>query len=268
MTQQRRNPATSVETQVLTASQRKCCLCYYLAEVRTHRKGQIAHLNQDPSNSDFENLVWLCLEHHDEFDSQTSQSKGFTVQEVKTYRDRLYRELGSVPENENQIRKELKPIEMLPDELRSVVKQSNGQLDYLLTPWRVVAWQDVSKFLFAFKSSNRCDGICRIERLFLRDGRVAVICSAIKDAPGQSITNTLEEIAFQVCANFEIDPAKLVWIEHYPFYPNSNGELEWSLVSFQSRPPASMFHGPSWRKMTEQDWRALGLRPRGRRKAT
>ena len=86
-----------VETQVLTASQRKCCLCYYIKDIQKHRKGQIAHLDRDRSNSTFGNLVWLCLDHHDEYDSRTSQSKGLTPDEVRTYRDRLYQELGAAP---------------------------------------------------------------------------------------------------------------------------------------------------------------------------
>jgi len=54
------------------------------------RKGQIAHLNRDPGDSRFENLVYLCFEHHDEYDSQTSQSKALLLEEVRDYRDRLY----------------------------------------------------------------------------------------------------------------------------------------------------------------------------------
>src|SRR4051812_6867752 len=87
-----------IETAVLTASRRKCCLCYYLDGRQEKRKGQIAHINHDRSDPTFENLVWLCLEHHDEFDSNTSQSKGITPEEVKKYRDRLHRELA--PEEE------------------------------------------------------------------------------------------------------------------------------------------------------------------------
>jgi hypothetical protein len=83
------------ETQLLTMSQRKCCLCYYVTGNKGHRKGQIAHLNRDRSNSEFNNLVYLCLEHHDEFDSRTSQSKGFTPEELRRHRDRLYHELGT-----------------------------------------------------------------------------------------------------------------------------------------------------------------------------
>lgn len=54
------------------------------------RKGQIAHLNGDHADSRFENLVWLCFEHHDDFDSKTSQSKNYTQIEVRDYRYQLY----------------------------------------------------------------------------------------------------------------------------------------------------------------------------------
>jgi hypothetical protein len=56
----------------------------------TTKKGQIAHLDQNPANFKLDNLAWLCLEHHDEYDSTTSQSKGLTIREVKRYRNDLY----------------------------------------------------------------------------------------------------------------------------------------------------------------------------------
>src|SRR5947207_11328452 len=82
----------SVETQVLTACRRRCCLCVFLTDRDDIRKGQIAHLNGDPSDSRFRNLVWLCFDHHDEYDSQTSQSKGLQPEQVKEYRERLYKD--------------------------------------------------------------------------------------------------------------------------------------------------------------------------------
>lgn len=80
------------ETQalVLLKSNRRCALCVFLDGNDEVRKGQIAHLNRDHSDSRFENLVWLCFEHHDDFDSTTSQSKNYTQIEVRDYRDRLY----------------------------------------------------------------------------------------------------------------------------------------------------------------------------------
>jgi hypothetical protein len=56
--------------------------------------GQIAHLDRDRSNSAEENLAFLCFEHHDEYDSRTSQRKGLTAGEVKAFRDELQTATG------------------------------------------------------------------------------------------------------------------------------------------------------------------------------
>lgn len=80
----------SIETKVLTQSKRRCCLCFGLHNDMSEKAGQIAHLDGNPSNNRFENLAFLCLKHHDEYDGSTSQSKGYTIQEAKEYRTRLY----------------------------------------------------------------------------------------------------------------------------------------------------------------------------------
>jgi len=80
----------TTRTALLTQSRRRCCLCFCLLGDFNEKAGQIAHLDRDPSNAAFENLVWLCLEHHDRYDSVTSQSKGLTADEVAVYRDQLY----------------------------------------------------------------------------------------------------------------------------------------------------------------------------------
>jgi hypothetical protein len=54
------------------------------------KSGQIAHLDQNNTNTKFENLVFLCLEHHNQYDGKTRQSKGLTKGEVKRFRDELY----------------------------------------------------------------------------------------------------------------------------------------------------------------------------------
>src|SRR4051812_23609617 len=82
--------APSTEIAVLTRSARRCALCFALDSDIEVKRGQIAHLDHDSSNSDEDNLAFLCLTHHDIYDSKTSQSKGFKVDEVKLYRSRLY----------------------------------------------------------------------------------------------------------------------------------------------------------------------------------
>jgi hypothetical protein len=85
----------NVDGEVLTSCRRRCCLCFGLKGVASIKRGQICHLDRDPSNNDKDNLAYLCLKHHDEYDSRTSQSKGLTIEEVRRYRDELYRHLGT-----------------------------------------------------------------------------------------------------------------------------------------------------------------------------
>ena len=78
-----------VETQLLLNSRRRCCLCVYLSGDLSQKRIQIAHISRDPSDSREENLVVLCLDHHDQYDSSTSQSKGLTADEVRHYKNKL-----------------------------------------------------------------------------------------------------------------------------------------------------------------------------------
>ena len=75
---------------VLTAALRRCCICFALRSDMGEKKGQIAHLDRNPRNSSIDNLAFLCLEHHDAYDSKSSQSKGLTITEVKRYRAELH----------------------------------------------------------------------------------------------------------------------------------------------------------------------------------
>ena len=77
------------ETEVLLRSRRRCALCFGLNRDASIKRGQIAHLNRDRSNNKIENLAFLCLDHHDQYDSRTSQSKGLKITEVQYYRAEL-----------------------------------------------------------------------------------------------------------------------------------------------------------------------------------
>lgn len=78
-----------VVADVVTTSRRRCCACFALQRDDSEKKGQIAHLDHDSSNNVLDYLAFLCLEHHDQYDSRTSQSKGLTINEVKRYRTEL-----------------------------------------------------------------------------------------------------------------------------------------------------------------------------------
>jgi hypothetical protein len=95
MAPKRKKTSTATETSVLTKSKRRCAMCYHLEGIDTQKKGQIAHLDQNPSNCAEHNLAWLCLEHHSEYDSTTKQHKNYTEAEVKKWRDDLYAALAA-----------------------------------------------------------------------------------------------------------------------------------------------------------------------------
>ena len=80
----------STETAVLVQSRRRCAICFGLDRDARLKSGQVAHLDKNSANNVEENLAFLCLNHHDEYDSSSSQRKNFTIGEVKRFRDELY----------------------------------------------------------------------------------------------------------------------------------------------------------------------------------
>ena len=84
-----------VQKNVLIKSRRRCCLCFGLEGRDEDQKGQIAHLDGDNENAAEDNLAFLCFDHHDEFDGTTRLAKGLREDEVKHWRDHLYRAKAS-----------------------------------------------------------------------------------------------------------------------------------------------------------------------------
>src|ERR1700730_17861827 len=75
---------------VLDRSLRRCALCIHFDNDWGQKEGQLAHLDRDPSNCTEDNLAYLCLPHHDDYDTRRRQTKNLTIHEAKTARDRLY----------------------------------------------------------------------------------------------------------------------------------------------------------------------------------
>jgi hypothetical protein len=85
----RKGVPQQTQVAVLAACRRRCAICFGLSRHTGIKPGQIAHLDRDAANPSFDNLVFLCLDHHDQFDSRTSQSKGLTSDEVRRFRQEL-----------------------------------------------------------------------------------------------------------------------------------------------------------------------------------
>lgn len=246
----RKKLSEAVAAEILVASRRRCCLCYYLENKRTVCKGQIAHLNRRRDDDRVANLVWLCFDHHEEYDSRTSQSKGLTPAEVRTYRDRLIAEMRTtdVPPEQETARA---AAELITESKRHPWRHA----------WRYPMWQIADKSdLFAF-SAPAADGICAIERINLPDGRIVIACIQVPGNPGNSITNCAEYIFEQVCERFDLPRDKVVWLENYEYFDRD----EWRLVRFSFASGSAS--DPEWTKLTPTLWADLRLSPKKRLRA-
>jgi hypothetical protein len=247
----RKTLSPKIASAVAVLSRRRCCLCLFLRQHDETVRGQIAHLNRDRNDHRFDNLVYLCLEHHDEYDSVTRQSKNLMEAEVRTWRRRLVQYFDGPAAD--WIHDTGTALLAPPEHNGDDPSPAGGT-----RAWRFPLWQVEDQMdLFAYTVGGRTDGVCLIERIDLPDGRVVVACLQPPGNPGTSITNAVEKIAAQVCARLEIDPKTLVWLEHYPFMTPS----EWSLVTFGAIGEQTGFVDPIWETMDEADWRALGLKP-------
>jgi hypothetical protein len=69
-------------------------MCFGLRGNVAVKEGQIAHLDGNRTNPDPNNLAFLCQECHAQYDKKSNRVLGFTPDEVRFYRDRLYEKLG------------------------------------------------------------------------------------------------------------------------------------------------------------------------------
>ena len=79
-----------IEESVLTKCHRRCAFCYAFSDSSPRGvRGQIAHINRKSDDNREVNLAFLCMDHHDQYDSKPSQSKGLTQRELKNFKNRV-----------------------------------------------------------------------------------------------------------------------------------------------------------------------------------
>ena len=94
-----------VQVAVVTRCRRKCAMCFALDNDRDEKRGQLAHIDRNHSNNTMENAAYLCLKHHDLYDTSYSQSKRYLPDELREYQRTLWASLESF-----QIGTEMEPI--------------------------------------------------------------------------------------------------------------------------------------------------------------
>ncbi len=90
----RRKIPDEIVSEVLKRCRRQCCMCFGLKGAAEVCDGQIAHLDRDPSNNDIDNLAYLCLDCHKQYDLTSNRTLRYRPGEIQLYRDQLYRALG------------------------------------------------------------------------------------------------------------------------------------------------------------------------------
>lgn len=99
----RKSIPIAIETAVLIRSRRRCCLCVFWEDDRLQKDGQIAHVDHDPSNCAEDNLAYLCLKHHNEYDSKQIQGKNISQQEIRHAQNELFRWAGEPSQNRFEV---------------------------------------------------------------------------------------------------------------------------------------------------------------------
>src|SRR5687767_12598932 len=74
-----------VETKVFLACRRRCAICVGLDGDWDWKPGQLAHIDRNASNNTEANAAYLCLPHHDLYDSVPRQTKRHTPDELRAY---------------------------------------------------------------------------------------------------------------------------------------------------------------------------------------
>ena len=139
--------AKAIEAEILIRSRRRCALCFGLSGDLSEKPGQIAHIDRQRTNDDPNNLCYLCLPHHDEYDSRRSQTKSLTAAELRHYRDELLAHIAAtrgassstsaVPSTDA----EFEHIVLLPAEVAIILRCPESEIQKLLDAGSIAAFR-------------------------------------------------------------------------------------------------------------------------------
>lgn len=78
-----------VKNNIMIKSKRRCAYCFGLYNDLNVKNGQIAHIDRDNENNLEENLAYLCLDHHNLYDTKYRQTVSFYPNELLYYKKKL-----------------------------------------------------------------------------------------------------------------------------------------------------------------------------------
>ena len=201
--------------------------------------------------TDFKNEFISSIPFEKEFDIELDIT-GFIQSHQSTFikADQDYEQeqifLKEIKELEEE---ERKYFEQHPEEAAAVKEQMEKRKEK--KPDTIKRLSKIKPIRFSYKIPNRSNGICNI---IVSKENSLVIASEIHDNTGASITNTAEYVAIQVCEAYEINPKKLIWIEHYSdnSYISGRSREDFDLVKFKYDSDKK-FHDPQWMPLSQEE---------------
>jgi hypothetical protein len=82
-----------IEAEIVRRCKRRCCMCFGLYGKDEVVDGQLAHLGRDPSVFSVDELAYLCQPCHTKYDTTNNRTLGYKPDEVRHYRELLYKHL-------------------------------------------------------------------------------------------------------------------------------------------------------------------------------
>lgn len=127
-TKKRKSIPKDREAEILFSSRRRCALCFMYEQDKDIKRGQIAHIDRNSANNKQNNLAFLCLPHHDEYDGKTSQSKRWTPKELIESKNKLTEFI------KNHFDKLLPEVEISKPVKGTVTKKTKKEKRQIITP--------------------------------------------------------------------------------------------------------------------------------------
>lgn len=85
----RKKIPAKTHSNILIKSKRRCALCFGLHNNLEVKEGQLAHIDRNNENNLEENLAYLCLQHHNLYDTNYRQTANYTPGELIYYKNKL-----------------------------------------------------------------------------------------------------------------------------------------------------------------------------------
>jgi hypothetical protein len=198
---------TAVESAVLIKSARRCPVCFHLDGDLKQKPGQIAHLDGDWTNEAEDNLAWMCMPHHSEYDSTTSQHKNYTIAEIKEMRRRLYEAIAT--------RQHLTASSSQPPAGREADRQTLAALLEVMANSGTMDWLRDANFAGWSFDWSRLDGI---ERVIMRKCSEHEFIDPELEKPRKKYYDACNANHVGGCASFLYCLFKTLRLFTFPFY--------------------------------------------------